>query len=74
MGSSEKVGVVYMAMAALSTALMALFIKLAGKSGLSTWEILFWRSNLAATSCMIQLAWTRANPLGNRCAALQSHL
>ena len=65
-GSATTAGILCMAMGALSAALMAVFVKLAGNSGLSTWEILFWRSNVVATSCLIYFIWARVKPWGNR--------
>ena len=65
-GSAEKIGILCMTISAFMSALMAVFVKFAGNSDLSTWEILFFRSCIVATASLIQLAWTGNRPWGER--------
>lgn len=64
--ASENVGILCMAISAFCAALMAMFVELAGHSGLSTWEIIFWRSCVVAVASLANLAWTRTVPWGQR--------
>lgn len=66
MGSVQNLGLLYMAISAFNLAMMGMFVKLAGKAGMSTWEIVFARSVIVSTSCLFQLARSRTKPWGNR--------
>lgn len=66
LGSTENVGLLYMAISAAGLGVMGTFVKFAGQAGLSTWEIVLGRSLVVNSGCLIQLARARVSPFGNR--------
>lgn len=66
LGSERQVGLLFMALSAFSFSMTGLFVKLAGKTGLSTWQILLTRTLVIGILCCLQLARSRVNPWGNR--------
>lgn len=66
MGSAENMGLVFMAICAVNTALTAVFVKLAAATGLSTWQIIFVRSCIMAVACAAHLLRTGDMPWGSR--------
>eukprot|EP00892_Ulva_mutabilis_P007720 jgi/Ulvmu1/531/UM001_0539.1 len=70
MGSAENLGLLFMAIYAFSTALTAVFVKLAAATGLSTWEIIFVRSVVLTLACVVQLVRTGDMPWGDRVTLL----
>lgn len=65
-GSAQNVGLLFMAFSSFNVAMMGMFVKLCGKAGLSTWQIVLARSLIVSTVCLLQLARRRIKPWGIR--------
>lgn len=66
LGSEQNVGLLFMALSSVGVAMMGLFVKLGGKAGLSTWQIILSRSLVVSAVCLLQLARRGVKPWGNR--------
>lgn len=64
--SPRNLGLMYMLISACAFSVMSACVKIAGLSGLSTWEIMFGRSVVVNTFCLGKLAHRRIKPWGDR--------
>jgi hypothetical protein len=63
----EAWGLLFYAASAFCSSLMIITVKIALKSGLSTWELLMARSVFLAAVCVVQIKRANEDLLGERC-------
>lgn len=66
--SDTRKGLIFYAISSVFYALMAVCVKLAGLSGIPTWQIVFCRSVLIMSVSLTRLIRDGDNLLGDRCA------